>query len=169
MCRNISQCSPSLSFFLLLYDEIPLDAIKSMPKSPLRLHNYRNKKNHNPHWALFCIRGLPGVAWELLHEAPAQTESEALQCCKAQLIRMTKSPNEGPYVKAIMEQGSCAGAIMEALVQLRLSPLRTAEAWAETAWLESWPPPSGRWGALCGYCAGRLVTAEGFHIGLSLS
>ncbi|KAF3705256.1 hypothetical protein EXN66_Car020947 [Channa argus] len=73
-------------------------------------------------------KGLPGVAWELLHEAPAQTESEALQCCKAQLIRMTKSPNEGPYVKAIMERGSCAGAVMEALVQLCLSPLRTPEA-----------------------------------------
>lgn len=72
--------------------------------------------------------GLPGVAWELLRGAPAQTESEALLSCKAQLIRMTKSLNEGPYVKAIMEQGSCAGAVMEALVQLRSSPLRTAEA-----------------------------------------
>ncbi|GLD48254.1 uncharacterized protein AKAME5_000226000 [Lates japonicus] len=66
-------------------------------------------------------QGLPGVAWELLHGAPAQTESEALQSCKAQLIRMTKSPNEGPYVKAIMEQGllcqsrnggSCAVALV---------------------------------------------------------
>lgn len=71
-----------------------------------------------------------------------------------------------------MEQGSCAGAVMEALVQLRLSPLRTAEAWAETARLESWPPTSGRWGALnvawllCWQAGHR---AEGFHSGLSLS
>lgn len=116
--------------------------------------------------------GLPGVAWELLRGAPAQTESEALLSCKAQLIRMTKSLNEGPYVKAIMEQGSCAGAVMEALVQLRSSPLRTAEAWVETARLESWPPPSGRWGApntvwlLCWQDGHR---AEGFHNGLSLT
>ncbi|KAJ4924495.1 hypothetical protein JOQ06_003451, partial [Pogonophryne albipinna] len=72
--------------------------------------------------------GLPGVAWELLHGAPAQPESEALQSCKEQLIRMTKSPNEGPYVDAIMERGSCAGAVMGALMQLRSSPHRTAEA-----------------------------------------
>lgn len=71
-----------------------------------------------------------------------------------------------------MEQGSCAGAVMEALVQLRSSPLRTAEAWAETVWLESWPPPSGRRGArntvwLLYWLAGHR--AEGFHSGLSLS
>lgn len=125
-------------FPLLFCDEIPLDAIKSLPKSSLMLHNYRNEKK-NPRCSLSALLqwGLPEVAWELLHGAPAQTESEALRSCKAQLIRMTKSPNEGPYVKAIMEQGSCAGAVMEALVQLCSSPLRTAEARVETARLES--------------------------------
>lgn len=158
-------------FPLLFCDEIPLDAIKSLPKSSLKLHNYKNKKSQSSLSALL-ESGLPGVAWELLRGAPAQTESEALLSCKAQLIRMTKSLNEGPYVKAIMEQGSCAGAVMEALVQLRSSPLRTAEAWVETARLESWPPPSGRWGApntvwlLCWQDGHR---AEGFHNGLSLT
>lgn len=54
-----------------------------------------------------------GVAWEPLREAPALSESAAA----AQLIRMKKSQDEGPYVEAIMEQGSCAGAVMGALVQ----------------------------------------------------
>lgn len=36
--------SRSVLFSLLFCDEIPLDAIKSLPKSPLKLHNYRNKK-----------------------------------------------------------------------------------------------------------------------------
>lgn len=46
--EDISQCFPFVLFSLMFCDEIPLDTIKSLHKSPLKLHNYR-KKNHNPH------------------------------------------------------------------------------------------------------------------------
>lgn len=43
--RDISQRAPSPSLFSVLFcDEIPLDTIKSLPESPLKLHNYRNTK-----------------------------------------------------------------------------------------------------------------------------
>lgn len=48
---------------------------------------------------------------------PRHRPSQRLCRAAAQLIRMTESQDEGPHVEAIMERGSCAGAIMEALVR----------------------------------------------------
>lgn len=74
--RDISQRAPSPSFFSVLFcDEIPLDTIKSLPESPLKLHNYRNTKKTTvliEHRS--ALGGLHGVAWELLRGAPPQTE-----------------------------------------------------------------------------------------------
>lgn len=62
-------------FFPLLFsDEIPLDAIKSVHKSPLKVHNYRKKK-------ITILIEHSRVAWEPIREAPAQTVSEAVQSC----------------------------------------------------------------------------------------
>lgn len=123
-------------FFPLLFsDEIPLDAIKSVHKGPLKVHNYRKKKSQSSLSTLES-RGSRYVR-------PRHRPCQRLCRAAAQLIRMKKSQDEGPYVETIMEQGSCAGAIMEALVQSRSSPQPAAQAWAETVWLESWPPPSG--------------------------
>lgn len=77
---------------------------------------------------LLCIRGPAEVAWEPLHEAPAQTKSEALLCCRAQLIRMTKSPDEGPHVEAIMEPGLLCWSRNGGSARFLSSPLHAAEA-----------------------------------------
>lgn len=73
------QCS-LLSFCSLLFsDEFPLDAIKSVHKCPLKPHNYRKKKRK----ISILIERSSGGAWEPIREAPAQTESEAVQSCSA--------------------------------------------------------------------------------------
>lgn len=96
-------------FPLLFSDEIPLDAIKSVHKSPLKVHNYRKKKSQSSLSTLES-RGSRYVR-------PWRRPCQGLCGAAAQLIRMKKSQDEGPYVETIMEQGSCARAIMEALVQ----------------------------------------------------
>lgn len=114
--------SAQFSFCSLLFsDEFPLDAIKSVHKCPLKPHNYRGEKKPNTKKKItILIEHSCGVAWEPVREAPPQSESE--------LIRMTKSQDEGPHVEAIIEQGSCAGAVMEALVGSRSSAQPAAQA-----------------------------------------
>lgn len=61
-------------FPLLFSDEIPLDAIKSVHKSPLKVHNYRKKK-------ITILTEHSRVAWEPIREALAQTVSGAVRSC----------------------------------------------------------------------------------------
>lgn len=89
-----------------------------MPSKASQLQG--RKKNQHKKKITILIEHSCGVAWEPVREAPPQSESE--------LIRMTKSQDEGPHVEAIIEQGSCAGAVMEALVGSRSSAQPAAQA-----------------------------------------